>query len=270
MVFKSELRMIRQFDDVLEYVQKLCDKIRPEIYEDDTCLLCGPSRLPHTFAYRYNENSIEYMPDKDVYMLDEELMNAVQSYGLDTDKFWMAMVFIYDYITVSCTNAHKHEKSIAEKLFDICNILENDGATLTAKCSGHKNIVLKSRHDREILVEGIRELLEIKRNDHFGNVLYFGRPIDLSNEGTVTESDTRQIVFGARLYQKLFEILGVADVRKRGTNEFRLDKMTLISRFLYLTGIARNDSYNLNNERLKKDMADYKDVKINTYSNIYL
>ena len=210
------------------------------------------------------------MPDKNNFLVDDELINALNVFGLDVDKFWMAMLFIYDYITLSCINAHRHETSIAEKLEGICSILEKDGATLTAKCKGCKSVVVESKHDRNALIEGIKILLDIKLNDPYGNIQYNGRPLNPFEQGTVTESDTKQIVFAARLYKKLFELLGVTKIRKRGTPEMRLDKDTLISRFLYITGIARNDVYNLNNERLKKDLKDYKGVEMETFSRSYL
>ena len=269
-VLKGRTRMIKQFDDILEYVQKLCDHKWPDFFEDEEGLYWQPSRLPHSFACRYNNNSIEFMPDKNDFLIDDELMNAVNVFGLDVDKFWMAMLFIYDYITLGCTNAHRHETSLAKKLEEICSILEKDGATLTAKCRGCKSVVVESKHDRDALIDGIRILLELKRNDPYGNIQYNGVPLNLFEQGTVTESDTKQIVFAARLYQDLFELLGVTKIRKRGTPEMRLDKNTLISRLLYITGIARNDVYNLNNERLKKDLKDYKGVKMDTFSISYM
>lgn len=262
--------MIKQFDDVLEYVQMLCDDQWPDFVEDEEGIYFQPSRFPHSFACRYNDNSIEFMPDKNNFLMDDELINAMNIFGLDVDKFWMAMLFIYDYITKSCINAHRHETSIAKKLEGICSILENDGSTLTAKCKGCKSVVVESKHDRVALIEGIKILLEVKRNDSYGYIQYNGSPLNPFKQGTVTESDTKQIVFAARLYKKLFDLLEVSKIRKRGTPEMRLDKYTLISRLLYITGIARNDVYNLNNERLKKDLKDYKGVEMDTYSIAYL
>lgn len=262
--------MIKQFDDVLEYVQRLCDKIKPELYEDGEHLLCGPSRMPNTFAHRYNTEAIDLMPDKGDFLYDEELMNAMQAFYLEVDKFWYAMLFIYDYITESCNNAHKKETSIAEKLIAMCELLQNDGATLTVQCEGEKKVIIQSKHDRDIFVAGITELLGMKQNDHFGSGVYYGRPINLFHEGSVTESDVRQIVLGARLYLDLFEVLEIDKIRKRGREGLRLDKMTLISRMLYITGIARNEDYNLDNGRLKKDLKKYRNEKMRTYSSTYL
>ena len=56
------------------------------------------------FEYRYCTGKIKMPFAKSDYLANDDIIATVMGLGLDVEKFWFALVFIYDYVETSFKN----------------------------------------------------------------------------------------------------------------------------------------------------------------------
>lgn len=151
-------------DRLLDYVWDVADHFLPDIDEIDGSG-SGYSRSPSIFCYRYHsrnetmeqqyqryqhfydttlpfEEFVEKESEQrrlddsflDRYLQNEELQRTIQAFGLDQDKFWYLLLFVYDYVEDLSQNSISFKESEREELDELlkalkgssCLILRND------------------------------------------------------------------------------------------------------------------------------------------------
>ena len=116
-----------QFDDEeLDYVRELAWRINTVIFEDvdedGNISYCGQlGDWMRMFIRRYNSDKIQCKVTQNAFESNDDIIEVLEAYGLDIEKFWYLLLFIYD-ITIQrtcdvtlCDDRSDHEKLLAVK-----------------------------------------------------------------------------------------------------------------------------------------------------------
>ena len=52
---------------------------------------------PYRFWYRYCTGAIDYPFTKERFLKNDDIIATLEGFGLDVEKFWLAVVFIFDW-----------------------------------------------------------------------------------------------------------------------------------------------------------------------------
>ena len=86
-------------DTRLEYMEAIAVKYVPDVDIDPATgerYVCGTTALP-LFIRRYNQNKLYGNFTYGDYIANEDIQNTLKGLGVDIDKFWFLLLFIFDY-----------------------------------------------------------------------------------------------------------------------------------------------------------------------------
>ena len=93
----------------LEYMETLAIKYVPDVDIDPATgerYICGTTALP-LFIRRYNQNKLYGNFTYEDYIVNEDIQNTLKSLGVDINKFWFLILFIFDYTCGTCLDGMK-------------------------------------------------------------------------------------------------------------------------------------------------------------------
>ena len=121
--------------DVHEYVHLIINEVAPE-YEPE-------------FGYRYDIPSSEMSFVRNLpkmkfpfshedYIGNEPVIKSAEALGLDTEKFWYAMLCVYHLTEEYCIKAHPVLEAPIKRFRRIADIIRGKDAYIIAKCEGRR------------------------------------------------------------------------------------------------------------------------------------
>lgn len=271
-----EYNLLR-YEPLLEYVWEVALKFAaaPSNFMEET----NDSFAPTTFANRYAESKLtdeeryerhkemynsnksfeEYTKGK-YYKLDtsfkekflnnKDLQNTIEAFGLDVNKFWYLLLFVYDYIEDFATNAPTPQNDTLSE-FNAFNLNLEEATEIVLKKNGRKSYGT----DREDIMELIKKALdyyvsscnEIIENtpleERFEKLEKFGLSSHVMPITTIPikwkEKRTLDISYKKWYFAKMF--LFFLENRKAKTlphikEKVSKDKMMFVSRLIYTVG----------------------------------
>lgn len=182
-----EYNMLRN-EPLLEYVWEVALKFAafPSNFMEEI----NESLAPTTFANRYAESKLtdeeryerhkemynsnqsfeEYTKEKyykldtsfkDKFLNNKDLQNTIEAFGLDVNKFWYLLLFVYDYIEDFSTNAPTpHNNTLNE--FNVFNVKLEEATEIVLKKNGRKCYDT----DREDIMKLIKTALDYFVNSY--------------------------------------------------------------------------------------------------------
>lgn len=96
-------------DTRLEYMEAIAVKYVPDVDIDPATgerYVCGTTALP-LFIRRYNQNELYGNFTYEDYIANEDIQNTLKGLGVDIDKFWFLLLFIFDYTCGTCLDGMK-------------------------------------------------------------------------------------------------------------------------------------------------------------------
>ena len=96
-------------DTRLEYMEAIAVKYVPDVDIDPATgerYVCGTTALP-LFIRRYNQNKLYGNFTYGDYIANEDIQNTLKGLGVDIDKFWFLLLFIFDYTCGTCLDGMK-------------------------------------------------------------------------------------------------------------------------------------------------------------------
>ena len=107
----------REEDTILDYVWDFAMLIHPAMPKiiDERLALEGSCAIS-TFKRRYNERLIKMPLTYEDYKSNIEIKTAISALHLDSDKFWFAILFIWDYVNGECWQAFELADSPANEI----------------------------------------------------------------------------------------------------------------------------------------------------------
>ena len=95
--------------ELLEYMESLAVQYVPDIDIDPSTgekYICGTTALP-IFIRRFNQNKLYGNFTYEDYIANENIQKTLKGLGIDIDKFWFLLLFIFDYTCGTCLNGIK-------------------------------------------------------------------------------------------------------------------------------------------------------------------
>ena len=91
-------------DTRLEYMEAIAVEYVPDVdidLETGEQYICGTTALP-IFIRRCNQNKLYGNFTYEDYIANEDIQNTLKGLGVDIDKFWFLLLFIFDYTCGTC------------------------------------------------------------------------------------------------------------------------------------------------------------------------
>lgn len=114
-------------DTRLEYMEAIAVKYVPDVDIDPATgerYVCGTTALP-LFIRRYNQNELYGNFTYEDYIANEDIQNTLKGLGVDIDKFWFLLLFIFDYTCGTCLDGMKATGIGIEQLIKFAKAIVN-------------------------------------------------------------------------------------------------------------------------------------------------
>lgn len=268
-------------DERLEYVEAIAVEYAPDVDTDPETgerYICGTTAL-HFFIPRYNENKLHGRFTYDSYIANQDIQSTLQGLGIDTDKFWFLLRFIFDYTCGSCLEGMRLHENGIEQIKKFAKAIVDNHAEMNQFGVTFKNpisISVKVEGKHQVVVDNSNAIAHIAAsiintlNDAEEHPWMQTQGVDFSN--VTEEKQSVQIWLFAKMFQVFFNLIPYKDQfkgRQKKGSTISLSKTLLISRLIYFTRISKNKSFLDDEDTLKGYIKQYKDRRIKTLNSIY-
>lgn len=236
--------------------------------DEDTAWL---SKL-YDFWQRYMQNNIECKFSKIEYLEDDkysEIREAVKAYGLDVEKFWYLLLFVYDYVSNKLSNSNIvtdiSTVAFAHHLMEQFDNNEVEDLEIIIKLKG-KNVPISDAGKISIVTMLLEGYLHLYKD-------YVGYDFCYSNLNNNTNFKySYHMTMAVEMYKYTFDYLdnewNLINIDKSA--EVSLNKMFLISQIIHLYRWTDNDNFLFDDSALKGILKSYKPKQLPLiHSDIY-
>lgn len=232
--------------DPYRYAYRLANLIAPEYeYNEETGDTYQiESHIGYDVFYGIQNNRFRFDFTKEDYYANTEIQNDLKAMNIDCEAFWHSLVFLDAYSYDKFSHSHMLGKTKREIVDSIISILGSPDASIIVKNRKSKLEVTDSD-----LIEHIHKSFDSIKDsvDDSSRVLFI-------NE-TTNKSFSERISFEAHILIDFFKVLYASENSNEG-KQFR-NPLLLISRLLYFTGVANNESYLVSSDTLKGILKSY-------------
>lgn len=253
-------------DEAMEYVVQLAVNINITVNEDDTI---AHSQWDQIFYDRKIAGLINPPFTYEDFKNNKDIIATLNGYNLDIDKFWYVLLFVYDIVQDYTINTADTSKSDYDVLVEINNYLEN-----------HPHAVLYLSDDKELRKNERFEtcspliLLELRRFVKAELSKYKEPPTvikthtmdPLYRNYTESRTPSQQMVLMYRLFNVLFKVLDMPDLRAKKGDIVSYSKLLLISRIIYFCRLTVKESFLTDSSSLKGILKQYGSTDFNDRS----
>ena len=281
----------REEDTILDYVWDFAMLIHPAMPKiiDERLALEGSCAIS-TFKRRYNERLIKMPLTYEDYKNNIEIKTAISALQLDVDKFWFAILFIWDYVNGECWQAFERVDSPANEInrllqtiaqYEVSpnanpltdHIAFKEELSLSLQVNGKSIHTIETANAIKFILSCCQEHLDDLRpknefdtehlNDNIEMVSYY------PTKKQTTASTTKRICLFAQKFQLFFNTLSpsFSNYRKGERNVYNVT--FLISQLVYLTGISDNEDFLVSKTTLKGYLSKNKNMNWDVHNNIY-
>ena len=211
------------------------------------------------FWQSYMTGSIKQPFTKKDYLGNKRIINSVKAFGLDVEKFWILILYVYYYVTnhlVKGVTIEDNSKELfAHKLMKQIEAYENKDIEITIKCENKKIKI------SEIGKEAILLMLKEGYEKLYKNAL--GYSIKMSNDKAQL-SVSYQMKMAVQKFEYVFRYLDETlnlihtDTSAKGS----LNKMLLFSRIIFFYGWTPNKNFLKDESSLRGVLKAYKNKPI--------
>ena len=247
-------------DEVMQYVFKLNDRfcvVDGGFYDNGWIIF---------FHSRLKNDTIKPPFTYEAFLDNRDIIATLEGYGLDVEKFWFVLLFIYDITMDFGINAADVSKTDYDVLVEIDDYLEKHPKAVLY-LSDDKELRKSERYQTDIPLILVnlrrfvkRELDKYEKQHQLTGVLmvdYFQR------NHTASLVPSLQEVLMCKLFKMLFGILRLPDLKAKKGEAVSYNKMLLISRIIYFCRITDNESFAVDSSSLKGVLKQYGDFDFN-------
>lgn len=219
------------------------------------------------FVERYNNNAIIKHFTYEQYIKHSEIQNLIKYFNLDVDKFWLLLLFIYDYCSTRFYQGRTLKLTAIEQLEQLINLIgvTNDEMTISFKAGQ-----LKAKIDSPDAIKFMADaIIEYAKNIDSNTYKYLNKPSVEEHSICIKESPFCAF-FGKMFLHFLSSQPQVRAKRRAGANH-SLKEMELVSLLIYFTELSDNPNWYCPEEKyLKVILKQYNNYKYpNNVSCIY-
>ena len=268
-------------DTRLEYMEAIAVKYVPDVDIDPATgerYVCGTTALP-LFIRRYNQNELYGNFTYEDYIANEDIQNTLKGLGVDIDKFWFLLLFIFDYTCGTCLDGMKATGIGIEQLIKFAKAIADNHKeinqfgvsfkkpiTVSVKIEGKHQIVIDNANAIGYLATTIiNNLKEIEEHPWMQN-----QQVSISTHAE--EKESVQIWLFYKMFNDFFNLSPYNkqfNVRQKKGGTISLSKTLLISRLIYITKLSKHSKFSEDEDVLKGYIKQYKDKRIDTVNSIY-
>lgn len=277
----------KEEDTILEYVWCFASLINPsEQKKIDNVYFDGSNALP-TFKNRYNDNLIKMPFSYNDYCANKEIQAAVTALKMEADKFWYALLFIWDYVNGECWNVFELEESPTNEINNLINIISkyednhtsnpltehisfNEELSLSLNVKGKSIYSINTANAIKYIMLRLEDKLEdIQPKEDIEETYKIMEMVSsYPSKKQNTASNTKMIclfTYNLQLFFKTSSPLSYYDKGKK--NEY--DITFFISQLIYYTKISNNENFLVDKTTLKGYLSKNKKLKWNVSNSIY-
>ena len=269
--------MFLQFDDEeLDYVRELAWRINTVIFEDvdEDGNISYSGQLGdwvRMFIRRYNSDEIQCKVTQNAFESNDDIIEVLEAYELDIEKFWNLLLFIYDLTVMRTTNvALEDDRSDYEKLLEAQKYIK-EHPNYKIYLSDSTKVPNKNRAECDdffffnVFEEGLDKV--ICQMEERG--MQSWQTVDILHKGTDTLSENYQLYTMYSLFHEFFDLMELPDLRAtQHGNSF--SKVLLVSRIDYLCRLTRDKAFCDDQDKLKTIIKDNKGKKVSVISTVYM
>ncbi len=264
-------------EQLFKYIYSIIrGKGEPHRLTDETILFpsminADPQRAIETFEIRYNNSELSTSYTYEKYINDKDLQTVIHGLKLESDAFWLLIMFCFDYALDHCEGLKFGDNSqdLIKKFIEVADSIkesDSDKIQLTLK-SGKSKITLTDGKALVKILEWIKRGYDNVQDKSILSTFDKSdvRDMFIRNE----ESDSVLIWYFATLMRYFFELNPDYKGDSKKCDGLSLSKNLLISTLIFNLGLSRNPSFRESDETLKGFFKQYKNKKIGTLGNIY-
>lgn len=239
------------------------------IYPSEVKLVDIPTAA-EIFTERYNTGQILCSYKYEDYIRNSELQDTINGLGLDTDAFWLLVMFCFDYACSMCFDCFTTAPTRRENIENLIKLLpdtNNSKAKLSLKTSRGK-IEIESNKTISLILEWVKRGYEQDKDSIRANTVDVNKGVSPFMDRK-EESDSVLIWYFAHLLKYFFDLKPQFKGKRKKGDIASLNKNLLISKLVYYTQLSKNDNFKYGTDTLKSFFKQYKDKDIKGLSNIY-
>ena len=245
----------------MEYVNRLTDKINVGWDGEDYCLSDWNLR----FLSRMNREVIKPPFTYQAYLDNWNITATLEGYELDVEKFWFALLYIYDITMDFGINAADASKTDYDILVEIDDYLQNHPQAVLY-LSDDKELRKSERYETNspVILQNLRRFVkrELDKYQEAPQLKVWTHDIMCRNY-TESLGAAQQQVLMYKLFKVLFDLLGLPDLRAKKGETVSYSKMLLISRIIYFCRLTSNESFMFESSSLKGILKQYGNFDFN-------
>lgn len=281
----------REEDIILDYVWDFAMLIHPAEPKiiDERFALEGSCAIS-TFKRRYNERLIKTPLTYEDYKNNIEIKKAISALQLDINKFWFAILFIWDYMDGECWQAFERgdfpANEVDKLLQAITQYEENPNAnpltehiifkeelSLSLQVNGKSIHTIETANAIKFILKCCQEHLDDLKPKNEFDTEHLNDNIEMVSyhptKQQITANTTKRICLFARTFQLFFDTLSPSFSNYRKGERSTYNVTFLISQLVYLTGISDNEEFLTDKRTLKGYLSKNKNMNWNVHNNIY-
>ena len=267
-------------DERLEYMEAIAVKYVPDVdidHETGEEYICGTTALPF-FIRRYNQDKLYGNFTYEDYVVNKDVQETLHGIGIDIDKFWFLLLFIFDYTCGTClegmkgyNNGIEQITTFAQAIVDNRKEINQYGITfekpitISVKVEGKHQVVIDNANAIGYVVATIINNLK-QAEEH---PWMWRQQVDFTHG---EESQSVHIWLFTKMFRDFFDLIPYKEQfkgRQKKGSAITLSKTLLISRLIHFTGISKKKKLLSDEEHLKAFIKQYKDKRIKTINCIY-
>lgn len=220
------------------------------------------------FKSRFNQELLSKQNLYTQYISEREIQELISYLELNTDKFWLLILFVCDYCESMFYQGTTMKLTPLEQLEQLQSAINHtdDTAILTFK-AGKQKIVLEDIRAIKAISEAINKYLSETDIDMFK---YLSRRQE--EEVPIMLKDSPFIAYFAKMLLTFFNTQQQIRAKRRAGANHSIKEMELVSRLIYFIRLSmKEDTWtDIENETLKAFLKQYKDYRYpHNISNIY-
>lgn len=246
-------------DEEMKYALKLYDKLcwYNGTYFDNGWLI--------TFHNRLKNDTIKPPFKYEAFLDNKDIIATLEGYELDIEKFWFALLFIYDITLDFGINAADASKSDYDILVEINDYLQNHPQAVLY-LSDDKELRKSERYETNspLILLNLRRFIkqELAKYEELPELKVWTGDF-LQRNYTKSLGAAQQQVLMYKLFKVLFDVLGMPDLRAERGSTVSYSKLLLISRIIHFCRLSRKEVFLVSDSALKGNIKQYGDFDFN-------
>ncbi len=262
---------------ILDYVFTAATIIKPDVFFDEETgkMYFYGSPMIFRFIYRYNHSSdkpnykkLDKLKErKDEFFSNKELQDKLNLFTLSPDKFWLLLLFIYDFSWNQCTHGIGNITPLDTLRSALNHIMSNieTHSLRTPFLKEKTSITLKTGKKKYTIEDDltlIRICSAIQKNIMANEEEWKSLSLDFLLKSTTAESTS---VLAYTFYHHLsnfFTKFQPIVSRRKNPQNTSLKEKDLIAHLIYFTDIIQSESIITDPSYLKTLIKRYKDYQL--------